>query len=138
MERIYENKTQNERLELLNANCLKKEEQSIKVFYSEDDLIEMKSRLSENSIERNELENELKELSSSLRLSIKTKTKKIKDLLLGLKNKYEYQMQTIFEFDDQENKVMLTYNASGELINSRPLRPNERQTSIINLNQKTA
>ena len=48
MERIYENKTQNERLELLNANCLKKEEQSIKVFYSEDDLIEMKSRLSEN------------------------------------------------------------------------------------------
>jgi hypothetical protein len=135
----YEGKTQAEKIELLKANCRETEKQNVQIFFSEDDLAEMKSRLSEFSIERDANEDELRDITKGVRTKIKTHTKNIKGLLVHLKNKFEYQMQDVFHFDDQENGVMLTYNCDGELINSRKLRPNERQTRIINLDeQKTA
>ncbi len=138
MKTIYEGKPHNEKLDLLKANCKSMEKQNVKVFFSEDDLAEMKSRLSEASIERNALEDELSDIGKGLRGKIKSETKTIKGLLIHLKNKFEYQEQEVFEFDDQENGMMLTYDSTGELINSRKLRPNERQTSIINFKSKTA
>lgn len=138
MEQIYGGKTPNEKLELLKANCRSQETENVKIFFSQDDLDEMKSRLSESSIERNALEDELSDIGKGLRGKIKSETKTIKGLLTHLKNKFEYQMQEVFDFDDQENGLMLTYNNQGELINSRRLRPNERQTSIINFKSKTA
>lgn len=138
MKTIYDGKPQNEKLDLLKANCKSAEKQQVKVFFSEDDLAEMKSRLSESSIERNALEDELSDIGKGLRGKIKSETKTIKGLLIYLKNKFEYQEQDVFEFDDQENGMMLTYNNQGELINSRKLRPNERQTSIIDFKSKTA
>jgi hypothetical protein len=135
---IYFGKTPNEKLDLLKANCKTAEKQQVKVFFSEDDLAEMKSRLSESSIERNNLEDELSDIGKGLRGKIKSETKTIKNLLLYLKNKYEYQEQEVFDFDDQESGMMLTYNCQGDLINSRKLRPNERQTSIIDFKSKTA
>lgn len=138
MKTIYDGKTQNEKLELLKANCRTSEKQEVKVFFSEDDLAEMKSMLSESSIEREKLEDELKDLTKGLRGKIKSETKTIKGLLVYLKNKYEHQEQEVFEFDDQEQGLMLTYDSTGELINSRKLRPNEKQTTIFNINQKQA
>lgn len=136
METIYGEKSQAERLDLLKANCRTAEKQQVKVFFSEDDLAEMKSRLSEHSIERDKHEDELKEISTCIRAKIKSETKDIKGLLVYLKNKYEYQEQEVFEFDDQEQGLMLTYNSAGELINSRKLRPNERQTRMINISKQ--
>ena len=125
-----------EKIELLKANCKTTEKQQIKMFFSEDDLSEMKSRLSELSIERNADEEELKELSKGLRDKIKESSGRIKGLLTYLKDKFELQLQDVYEFDDQEEGVMCTYNQDGELINTRKLRPNERQTRIINLDEK--
>lgn len=138
METIYEGKSPEEKIELLRANCKSKEIEKVKVFFSQDDLDEMKSRLSESSIERKAVEDELSEISKGLRGQIKSHTKEINNLLRLLKNKYEYENQEVFYFDDQENGLMLTYNIDGELVSSRKLRPDERQTSIINMNQKTA
>src|SRR3990170_1646611 len=92
---IYFGKTQNEKLELLRANCRTTEKAQVKVFFSEDDLAEMKSRLSESSIERNVLEEELSDIGKGLRGKIKSETKTIKGLLTYLKNKFEYQTQDI-------------------------------------------
>jgi len=133
---IYDKETQNKKLELLEANCKSKEQQMVQVDFSEDDLSEMKSRLSEIAIEKDELEVELKELSKGLRDKIKEKNGKLKGLLVHLRNKYDLQMQTVYEFDNQEDGLMLTYNAQGELINSRKLRPAERQTRIIPFESK--
>lgn len=135
---IYQNVPLSERIEMLKANCHSTEQEQTKVFFSEDDLAEMKSRLAEESIERNSLENDLKDLSAGIRRNIKDKTSKIKSFLVLLKDKYELQMQPVYHFDDQQNGVMLTYNQEGELIGTRKLRPNERQTRIVELNQKTA
>jgi hypothetical protein len=137
-EQLYEGRTPSEKLQLLTDNCASKEQQLVKVYFSEDDLAEMKSRLSEHAIQEDDLKDELKELSAGLRARIKEQSATIKGLLRYIKDKYEEQLQDVFHFDDQENGLMLTYNCEGALINSRRLRPNERQTSIRNLNNKTA
>jgi hypothetical protein len=137
-ETIYEGRTQSEKIELLKANCLHSEFQQVKIFFSEDDLNEMKSRLSEHCISKSGYEDELKDVGKDLRNKIKEQNETIRMLLQFLKDKFEYQTQEVFDFDDQENGMMLTYNVQGELISSRKLRPQERQTKIFNLNNKTA
>jgi len=139
-ETIYDGKTPMEKIELLRANCRSSEFTQIKIYFSQDDLDEMKSNLSELCIEKDGNEDELKELSKGLRDKIKEQSGRIKALLKLLKDKYEYQTQEVFDFDDQENGLMLTYNYNGELINSRKLRPQERQTKMFNINNndKTA
>lgn len=135
---IFENATQNERLELLKANARTIETEMVRVHFSEDDLSEMKSRLSESSIIKNDLEIEKKDLTTDLNLKIKEQKGTIKGLLGYLKLKYEEQSQEVFLFDDQEAGMMLTYNNQGEPIASRRLRPAEKQTRIVDFNQKTA
>ncbi len=92
-ETIYQGKTPSEKLELLRANCRTSEFLQIKIFFTEEDLDEMKSRLSEVCIEKDGLEDELKDLSKDLRTKIKTQAETIKVLLKLLKDKYEYQIQ---------------------------------------------
>lgn len=137
-ETMYEGRPQNEKLDLLRANCKSSEFQDVKIYFSEEDLAEMRTRLSEVSIERDALEDELRELSKGIREKIKISTNTFKILLVHLKNKFEYQSQEVFNFDDQENGLMLTYNNQGELIFNRKLSPHEKQTRIVNLNQKSA
>jgi hypothetical protein len=137
-EQLFKDKSPAERLQLLIDNCASRETQNVKVFFSEDDLAEMKSRLSEISITKDALEDDLKELSGDLRKKIKTEGAAIKGLLRYLKDKYEEQAQEVFNFDDQDAGLMLTYNKSGELLSTRKLRPDERQTSIRSLTQKAS
>lgn len=135
----YDGKTKAEKIDLLRANCRQAEVTQVQFFFSEDDLAEMKSRLSELSIEREANEDELREITKGVRAKIKENTAHIKGLLTYLKNKFEYRQEEVYHFDDQENGVMLTYNGDGELIATRKLRPQERQTRIINMDdQKTA
>jgi hypothetical protein len=137
METKYQDRTPEERLEMLKANCYHSELQNVKVYFTEEEMADMKSALSEESITRNGLEEELSEIGKELRNQIKQRTQKIKELLKFLKNGFEEQKQEVFEFDDQETGLMLTYNNDGELINSRKLLPSERQTKITSMT-KTA
>jgi hypothetical protein len=137
-ELLYDGKTRAEKIELLKANCLQKEDSRLKFFFSEDDIDEMKSRLAEESIEREQNEDELRQISKATRTKIKENTRRIKELLVFLKDKFEYRTEEIYHFDDQQEGLMLTYNGDGELIATRKLRPSEKQTRIFDINQKTA
>ena len=137
METIFQDKTPSERLQLLRENAATVEKQSVKVMFTEDELAEMKHNLSDISILENELKEELKEVSSDLKAKIKSEREQIKGLLTYLKNKYILQTQEVYLMDDQDAGLMNTYNAEGMLIESRKLRPSERQTRIKSLN-KTA
>jgi len=137
METIFQDKTPSERLQLLRENAASVENQSVKVMFSEEELADMKHNLSDVSIKENELKEELKEISKDLKGKIKSEREMIKGLLTYLKNKYIMQTQEVYLMDDQDAGLMLTYNAEGMLIESRKLRPSEKQTRIKTLN-KTA
>jgi hypothetical protein len=100
--------------------------------FSHEELSEMKNNLSERSIERNDLEIELKELSKDYKSAIEKKKKAIKGLLKNLKHKAEYvEIECFVEFN-QETGFALFYDAeTGENVGSRPLTPAERQSTIF-------
>ena len=55
---------------------------------------------------------------------------KKKELLNSIKHKSEYRKGNLFHIDDQENGFMYIFDENAECIESRPLRPNERQGRI--------
>jgi len=137
MELNIQDKTPEEKIQFLRDNAMQIEKQNVKMMFSEEELSEMKSNLSDISIEENELKDELKEISKDLKDKIKFKRENIKGLLKYLKDKHKLENQEVYLIDDQENGLMITYNQDGDVVESRKLRQSERQTRIKSLN-KTA
>lgn len=126
-----------DRPQLLSDNCNAHEPQLIQIFFTDEELEEMKTDFADLSIESQAVEDELRELSKGLRAKIKQLSVQRRELIHLLKNKYREETQTVYLFSDHENNQMLTYNREGELISRRSLRPSERQRTI-DFNQKTA
>jgi len=135
MELNIQDKTPEQKIQFLRDNAMQIEKQNVKVMFSEEELSEMKSNLSDISIEENELKDELKEISKDLKDKIKFKRENIKGLLKYLKDKHRLENQEVYLIDDQDNGLMITYNQDGDVIESRKLRQSEKQTRIKNLNQ---
>jgi hypothetical protein len=129
-QQLFPEKSHAERLEIMRETCRSAEYMQVKIQFTQEDLDEMKSRLSEICIEKDAIEDALREQSKEYRLKIKELVKIVKVLLENLKNKYEYQNQQVFLYDDQEEGLMHTYNVNGELIATRNLTPSEKQTRI--------
>lgn len=136
MDTLFQDKTPSERLQLLRENAASVENQFVKVMFTDEEMTEMKHNLSEFSIEENGLKDELKDISKDLKDKIKSKRTSITGLLRYLKDKFVMQAQEVYLIDDQDAGLMRTYNAEGVCIESRKLRPSEKQTRIKNL--KTA
>lgn len=137
MEQLFQDQTPEQRVQSLRDNAFAIEKSNVKALFSDDEIAEMKTNLSEVSIAENELKEELKEISKDLKDRIKTKRESIKGLLQYLKDKYKIENQEVYLMDDQDSGLMNTYNINGFLIESRKLRQSEKQTRIKNLN-KTA
>ena len=136
-QQIYADVSHNERLDMLKANCRETEVRKITVQFTPDDLMDIKDRLSDHSVELEIKQEQLKDISSQLKGEIKKVNEQRRHLVKLVKNKCEERDEQVFDFDDQENGLMLTYNSVGDLISSRKLRPAEKQTSIITMS-KTA
>lgn len=57
------------------------------------------------------------------------------ELLQTLKTKSERIEGVLYHVDDQESGMMNSYDVNGDFIQSRRLKPNERQGSMFKLNQ---
>ncbi len=136
-EEMKEGKSPEEIVQMLKDNAVRTEEQMVKRFFTEEELSDMRIELTEASIERHDQQEKLKEVSKDAKDSIKGLTATVNTNLKHLKNKYVSQMEEVYLLDDQENGVMYTYSATGDIIESRKLLPKEKQTRIININ-KTA
>jgi len=127
-----------ERATALKENAVSAYTKNVVRDFTEEDLDEMKSRLSEVDIELNDTEIEKKELTQEINGRIKIFKTRRSELLRDLKNKYFESNETVYDIDNQEDGVMETYDHAGNLIGTRKLSPKERQTTIKNLNAKTA
>jgi len=137
MDELFQDKTPEQRIKMLEANAVRVETENIKRFFTEEELSEMKNNLSDLSIEKNDKEEELKAISKDLREKIKGFSAEIKSTLKNLKNKSYVSTETVYLMDDQEKGIMFTYDQNGLLIGQRKLRPEEKQTRIVDFT-KTA
>lgn len=127
-----------ERQTALKENAREVYTKSVVRDFSEDDLVEMKDRLSDTDIALNDTEIEKKEANTLINARIKTLKVERTSLLKDLKLKYYENTETVYDIDDQENGTMSTYDGNGNLLSTRKLTPKEKQTTIKVLNQKAS
>jgi molybdopterin converting factor small subunit len=127
-----------ERLRILQINADKVETTTYEKELTEDELIAKREEFVDNSIVVSKLEDELAEkkkefknkiepvklVNRALQQEIKTKKKEVKGLL--------------FQMADQVNSMMEVYDETGELVSSRRLRPEEKQTRLQAVPPKVA
>ena len=81
---------------------------------------------------------ELKDIKDTYKSAMKKLVADYKNALQNLKQQGERIFGKLYLFADQETKMMCYYDATGHLVSSRRLKPEERQLNILSLNQKTA
>lgn len=137
-QKMLEGLTPEEIVTLLRDNAFREEENNVKHYFTEQEMEDMRKDLTQTSIDRHAKQEELKEISSGLRGEIKKLTSSINENLRDLKRKFYEQEETVFLLADHDKGRMYYYNISGELMSERKLLPSEKQTKILNLNQKSA
>lgn len=122
---------------MLEDNCDKVEELGYMKPFSSDQLLAMKDRLSEVSITINDIEVEKKAQVALYKAQIKPLSEERRTLLDNIRNRAEHVKENCFKFVDQEAGEVGYYSADGILIESRPIRQDERQKTIMSLGRKT-
>ena len=135
---LFETETPENRVRMLEDNCDKVDSMEVKVPFSFEEKSVMKTNLAENLGEILTQDEKLKLAKDFHKEETKPRKEVAKDLTKKLRNGYEKQIQKCFLFADQEKGRMFTYNLDGEQVGSRKLFPQEKQTSILNINKKTA
>jgi seryl-tRNA synthetase len=125
-----------ERIKFLKDNCDDVQEMDYMRQFSPDELLEMKEELSTVAITMDDLEEEKKDLTSTLNAKIKTQKIRKKRLLKGLKQKSELVTENCFKFIDENTRMVGFYNSEGDLVNSRPAMGNELQKSIFSVSRE--
>lgn len=125
-----------ERITALTENADAKYNKNVVRKFTEDELSEKKTSLSEVAINLNEIRIEKKEATAEINARLKIENQKISLLLKDLKNKYYESEETVFDIADQENGMMLTFDYNGEMVATRRLTPKEKQTKLITLQKQ--
>lgn len=115
---------------MLEDNCDKIEEVGYMKPFTPDQLLDMKDKLSNVSIEINDIECEKKAQNEIFKAQLKPLAEERSKLLGNIRNKAEHVKGECFKFVDQEAGEVGYYSPEGFLIESRPIRQEERQMTI--------
>jgi hypothetical protein len=124
-----------ERKAAIASVAVKSELQKVRRHYSNDELAQMKEFISSESINLMDKREEFDAIKKEFNKAIKEYDMQIKGALKDVKRGFSDNDEEVFMVDDQDAGVMEIYDAKGELLSSRPLYANERQTKIVELNQ---
>jgi len=97
---------------------------------SEDEIIAKQKELSTTCILINEIEIEKKEAMDEFKLQLKEPNAEKAELLHAIKYKSEERVGNLYHLSDQENGFMYIFDEEGICVDSRLLKPTERQLSI--------
>lgn len=127
--------SKSERIQNLEAMAYAIEEGKYFKKLSAEEIEQKREIFTENVIQISDLNDKKKELINEIKNEIKPLSVENKSLMESIRTKQEEVEGKIYLVDDQENGMMHSYDEMGELINSRRLRPNEKQTSIFSISK---
>lgn len=133
--KIFQDYSEKERIEMLEANADKVEEMDYTVALSKEVMDEKKDLLALAAIAISRLECELKEIKKQYKEKLKPLNQEKETLLEEIKHKSVSVFGKCYKLID--GNVVGYYSPQGELVMSRPARPEERQGTIMQL-QRTA
>lgn len=130
----FENETAQAKVDTLEAVAYSVKEEGYTKILNEVEITQRREELSDICIEINDIEEEKKEVVSTFKERLKLPKEDRSALLASIKHKSEFKRGHLYYVDDQENGFMYIFDTKGECIESRKLKPNEKQGKIKMLN----
>lgn len=122
------------RADILRDTCYKVLENEIYTKQlSDEEIAERKTMLFEKVDKILSLRNELKEIKKNYSDRINALEAEKEELVQVIKFGAESKKGTLYAIDDQNKGIMGFYDSEGTLVFTRPLKPEERQISILTL-----
>lgn len=121
------------RLQMLIDNAYAREETKLERFHTAEEKEALRNTATDEMIQCQDIEEEIKKLTEPLKGQLKTVKSELRTHLKAFKRGYESEDVTLFAFDEQEEGMMVFYDAEGKLVKSRKLHPSERQTKILTM-----
>lgn len=128
----------NTRKDTLNGLAYSVQEEGYTKVLKDSDITDKREELSDVCIEINEIEEEKKEVTAAFALQLKEPKLIRGTLLQAIKHKSEFRKGILYYVDDQESGFMYVFDEDAECVESRPLRPTERQAKIRTINQEVS
>jgi hypothetical protein len=129
---LYPDTPEMESEQMIAATAFKTEEQNIKKYFSEQENFDMKKQFFANASKIRAAHAVFIKAREAYAEAIKEPEKDNKYLMNCLDTGYVEVLEDVYLIDDQDNGFMLTYDRKGELLTSRRLAPEEKQTRIKN------
>lgn len=107
--------------------------QEIPRYFTEEEIDNLKSLLADNSVKISRASLALARAKKIYKEATKGIIKTNAEIVIELREGYEQVEGTVYEIDDQDAGMMLSYDVQGNLLSKRPLKPNERQGKLFNL-----
>ena len=130
-QKILQNVSPQERLQALRDSAEKRETFTYPKALSENELSKLKDDLTNDSVKLSKLEEAKKEFNTEHKAKVKPLKKDLAVTLTKLRSRVEEVEEEVFLLADQEEGLMLYYNAQGVLVHHRVLQADERQFRIV-------
>ncbi|WP_256013190.1 hypothetical protein [Desertivirga xinjiangensis] len=126
-----------QRAQYLHDNCDNVEEQWYMKKFTPEEIRAMKDALSTLSIDINDIEEEKAKETKKFTDKLKPLKKEVVSLLRNIKMKAVHVKEPLYKMIDHENRKVGFYNHRGELVESRPILPEEMQQKMFPLREGT-
>lgn len=134
---LFQDEPKEKRAQMLSDNAESIEEIGYMKSFTEEEILSMKDDLAEVSIDINEIEIEKKDIAAEFKHRLEPLTDQKKDILTKIKNKAEFVKEECYKFIDYDDQMVTYYNRLGQVVESRRMRPDEKQLKIFTLKSGT-
>lgn len=122
-----------QRAEMLRDNADTIEEKGYMKSFSEDEIRERKDDLAQSVIGIAQIQQEKKDANDEFKSRLKPLEVDKNRLLEEIKNKAEFVNEECYKMVAHDEGMVGYYNSKGELIESRPIRADEKQSTIFQM-----
>jgi len=122
-----------QRQQMLEDNAEAVETVQYEKTITQEELFELKEKLSELSVKLNRLEEEKRKYNDYYKGEMKPLQKTVSEIIPILEKQSKFVEEECYKFVDEENGQTLYYNSNGELAKFRSMYPSEKQSNIFRI-----
>lgn len=97
----------------------------------EEEMSILKSELAQSMVQKGFIDNEFKEVKAGFKARLKPLEREIGTAIMMLTSRQMNENGKVYMLQDFDNNLMHTVTPDGTVLNSRPLKPEERQTMVM-------
>ena len=114
------------------------EDKTLLINFSDSEIAEMKDKYFDEVLKLSTISDEYKKIADEYKAKIKTIKAEMSVFVDNLKKGYKEELKEVFLVPDQDAGIMEYYTENGKLVESRKLRPSERQLTIYDRSMNDA